>query len=381
VDEFMSVVGLKSRKHSIRLLSGRKKQREGGRPPGRPRVYSSNLMEEELLSIWRDLDYPSSAHLKASLSWIIPLKELHGHRFDPKVKELMAFASRSTIERILSRRRPYEKGKPPRMRYKHNPLTSEIPLAIDYPRPDEPGHIQVDLVHFSGGDSGGHYICAVVVVDRCTLWVEIEPCMGRSRDAVLGALKEALSRIPWKIKTLQTDNGSEFLNDHLRFFCKARGITFIRSRQGRKNDNAHVEGSIGNIIRKDLGYLRYETHEALEIIREICRGPLRWTYNFLRAATRYHWERIDGRAVRKHDEMRPPFVRATEREDVPEETKHLLLETFLSINPNGLSELRKELMRRLFNCAARPGASRETKPSGGADEPHLVSRSARLAQN
>jgi hypothetical protein len=39
----------------------------------------------------------------------------------------MAFASRSTIERILSRRRPYEKGKPPRMRYKHNPLTSEIP--------------------------------------------------------------------------------------------------------------------------------------------------------------------------------------------------------------------------------------------------------------
>jgi len=79
--------------------------------------------------------------------------------------------------------------------------------------------------------------------------------------------------------------------------------------------------------------------------------------------------------------MRPPFVRATEREDVPEETKHLLLETFLSINPNGLSELRKELIRRLFNCAARPGASRETKPSGGADEPHLVSRSARLAQN
>jgi len=126
---------LKSRKHSIRLLSGRKKQGE------RVGLRSSNFMEEELLSIWRDLNYPSPAHLKASLSWIIPLKELHGHRFDPKVKELMAFASRSTIERILSRRRSYEKGKPPRMRYKHNPLTSET-----YPRADEPGHIQVDLV-------------------------------------------------------------------------------------------------------------------------------------------------------------------------------------------------------------------------------------------
>jgi len=63
-------------------------------------------MEEELLSIWRDLNYPSPAHLKASPSWIIPLKELHGHRFDPKVKELMAFASRSTIEGKEERQRP-----------------------------------------------------------------------------------------------------------------------------------------------------------------------------------------------------------------------------------------------------------------------------------
>jgi len=295
IDEFMSLVRIRSRKHAIRLLSGRKKQGEPKNPPGRPKLYSSKLMKEELLSIWRDLHYPSSMHLKASLSWIIPLKELHGHRFDPEAKELMLSASRSTIERILSQTRPYEKGRPPRLRYRHNPIASEIPLAIDYPRPDEPGHIHVDVVLFSGGDAGGHYICAVVIVDRYTLWIEVEPCMGRSREAVLGALKEALSRIPWNIKTLQTDNGSEFLNDHLRSFCKASGIVFIRSRQGKKNDNAHVEGSIGNIVRKELGYLRYETPEALEVMREICRGPLRWTYNFLRPVARYHRERIQTR--------------------------------------------------------------------------------------
>lgn len=96
----------------------------------------------------------------------------------------------------------------------------EIPLAIGYPRPDEPGHFQADLAWFSGGEASGHYIHAVVVIDRYLLWVEVESCMGRSREAVLAVLKEALSRMLYRPKTLQTDNGHEFLNDHLRFFLR-----------------------------------------------------------------------------------------------------------------------------------------------------------------
>ncbi len=382
--EFCGIANLRSRKHGIRLLSGKSKPPEGTKgKPGRKRVYDSPLLREELISIWRELVYPSSLHLIASLKWVIPLKELHGHTFDPNIKELLCSLSRSTAERILAPLRNQVKGRPKRMRYKHNPIMSEIPLAIDYPRPDEPGHFQVDLVHFSGGDTTGHYIHMVVVVDRCTLWIEASPCMGRSRDSVIGALKEALSRMPCKAKTLQTDNGPEFLNDHLSFFCKGEGIEFLRSRPYRKNDNAHVEGGIGNIIRKELGYLRYESPEALEIMNEMCQTVLRWTYNFLRATARYNKERVNGKAVRRHDELRPAFVRVSEREEIPPETKEALIRAFLAINPNGLDEIREGLLRRLFSCAVRMGASGETKPLGGVDKPHLVSPSApyRLAQN
>lgn len=385
IDEFMRITDIRCRKHAIRLLSGKKRPttNDTHARQGRRRIYDSPILNDEIISIWRELDYPSSLHLAASLRWMIPLKELHGHRFDPRVKELLHSVSRSTIERILSPVRKQVKGTPRRIRYRHNPIMSEIPLAVDYPRPDEPGHLHLDLVHFSGGDSSGHYIHAVVIVDRCLLWIEVEPCMGRSREAVLSALEEALSRLPFKPKSIQTDNGPEFLNDHLMSFCRKRKITFTRSRPYKKNDNAHVEGSIGNIVRKDLGYLRYESHEALEVMREITRGVLRWTYNFLRAGARYRRERINGKTMRKHDEPRPPFVRVTERKDIPTETKQELMRTFLSINPNGLDEMRETLLRKLLSCACRMGASGETKPSGGADKPHLVSPSARdrLAQN
>lgn len=384
IDEFMAITKLRSRKHAIRLLSGRSKSAGNNkRKPGRKSMYDSPVLRGELISIWRELDYPSSLGLVASLRWIIPLKESHGHRFDPEVKKLLSSISRSTAERILSPVRRMIKGRSKRIRYNHNPLMSEIPLAIDHPRPDEPGHLQVDVVHFSGGDASGHYIHAVVLVDRYLLWIEIEPCMGRSREAVLGALDRALTRMPWEPKSIQTDNGPEFLNDHLISFCRMRKIKFIRSRPYKKNDNAHVEGGIGNIVRKDLGYLRYESPEALELMKEITKGVLRWTYNFLRATARYRPERINGKLTRRHDDPRPPFLRACEREDIPHEAKQELLKTFLSINPNGLDETREELLRKLLACASRIGASGETKPSGGADKPRLVSPSAqdRLAQN
>ena len=164
--EFCGITGIISRKHAIRLLSGKSKPPGGSKGrPGRKRVYDSPFLREELVSIWRELVYPSSLHLVASLKWMVPLKELHGHVFDSNIKELLCSLSRSTTERILSPLRNQVKGRPKRTRYKHNPIMSEIPLAIDYPRPDEPGHFQVDLVHFSCGDTTGHYIHIAVVVD------------------------------------------------------------------------------------------------------------------------------------------------------------------------------------------------------------------------
>ena len=56
---------------------------------------------------------------------------------------------------------------------------------------------------------------------------------------------EALDRLrgalPFPLLGIDTDNGSEFLNDVLVAFCKEHEIELTRCRPYRKNDQAWVE--------------------------------------------------------------------------------------------------------------------------------------------
>jgi hypothetical protein len=57
---------------------------------------------------------------------------------------------------------------------------------------------------------------------------------------------------------LDTDNGSEFLNEELFRYCQAEQITFTRCRPYKKNDQCHVEQKNGSVVRRVVGYDRYE---------------------------------------------------------------------------------------------------------------------------
>lgn len=376
IDELCHIMNLKSRKHAIRLLNSRKEGTSSKRNKSRPGPRKTYTLDfrDELVRIWRILSYSCSLHLKAELPIVIPMMERNGYRFNPDTKELLLRASRSTIERTLSPIRPQEKGRVPRRGYRLNTLAREVPLAIDYPRPHEPGHIQVDLVHFAGGDGSGHYIHMVIAVDIMTGYFEAEPCMGRSRSFVLDALSLAVSRFPFKVKTLQTDNGPEFMNHHLSFFCEESNITFLRSRKYHKNDNAYAEGLIGNVIRKELGYLRYETPEALETMRLLCRGPLRILYNFLKCTAKYRKEKINGKTRRIPDQPRPPAMRVLE--SISNGDGVSLTELYETIDPFAIDEEKRLLVSELLKQAEKVGASRETQSWQDTDNQDTIPSSS-----
>jgi hypothetical protein len=56
--------------------------------------------------------------------------------------------------------------------------------------------------------------------------------------------------------SVDTDNGSEFLNHHLLDCCEQRKITFTRSHPGSSNDGAHVEQKNWAIVCTVVGYHR-----------------------------------------------------------------------------------------------------------------------------
>jgi len=66
---------------------------------------------------------------------------------------------------------------------------------------DEPGHMEVDLVHHCGLSASGEYVHTLQMVDIATGWVELVAVLGRSYLVMQDAFLFILQRIPspfWK---------------------------------------------------------------------------------------------------------------------------------------------------------------------------------------
>lgn len=94
---------------------------------------------------------------------------------------------------------------------------------------------------------------------------------GKFADLVSAALEEMRGGLPFQVLGAHVDNGSEFINAHLCDYCKQRRIRLTRGRPRKKNDNAHVEQKNGTHVRQPLGYLRYDTPQAVEAINDLYR--------------------------------------------------------------------------------------------------------------
>ena len=75
--------------------------------------------------------------------------------------------------------------------------------------------------------------------------------------------------MPFRLRGIDSDNGSEFINDHLRRYCGRRRIQFTRGRPYKKDDNAHIEQKNWTHVRKILGYVRYDSAPALVAINAV----------------------------------------------------------------------------------------------------------------
>jgi hypothetical protein len=84
------------------------------------------------------------------------------------------------------------------------------------------------------------------------------------------------ARMPFPILGVDSDNGSEFIDDHLLGWCQGRQITFTRARPGNKNDGCHVEQK-NWAVRTVVGYHRYDTPAELLLLNEIWQLQSRLT--------------------------------------------------------------------------------------------------------
>ena len=154
-------------------------------------------------------------------------------------------------------------------------LKHHIPLKTDHWDVQVPGFTEIDLVSHSGNSASGDFCYSLNLTDIHTGWTETQAVLGKSQEAVRGALETIRQALPFALRGIDSDNGSEFINQHLCRYCQAQAVQFTRGRPYKKDDNAHIEQKNWTHVRRLLGYLRYDTPGAREAINDLYRHELR----------------------------------------------------------------------------------------------------------
>src|SRR5699024_3703768 len=121
-------------------------------------------------------------------------------------------------------------------------LKSQIPMRTWAEWDDAvPGFVEIDLVAHDGGNASGQYCFTLTVTDIATGWTVNRSVPNKAQKWVFDALMHVTNVFPFPIQGIDSDNGGEFINEHLLAYCQDQKITFTRSRPLNKNDGAHVE--------------------------------------------------------------------------------------------------------------------------------------------
>lgn len=132
-----------------------------------------------------------------------------------------------------------------------------------------PGFTDIDLVAHSGDCAEGEFLHSLNVTDIHTTGVETRAVMGTGQARVQQALDTLRAARPFRLRGIDSDNGSEFINHHLYRYCQAQEMQCTRGRPYKKDDNAHIEQKHWTHVRKLVGYVRYDSPAALAALNQL----------------------------------------------------------------------------------------------------------------
>jgi hypothetical protein len=376
LDEFVASTGY-HRKYALALLrrypsAGR---RGGASSPAaagvrrRRRTYTQDVVDA-LVFIWKACDCIGSKRLHPFLPEMVTVLESHGELLLPaQTQHLLLSMSRATIDRLL---RPARRARVPHGRSTTKPgtlLKKSIPIRTWNDWDDaKPGFLEIDLVAHTVESTEGDYLATLNCVDVSTAWCESMIPRNRGEQAVCGALEEIRQRLPMPLLGIDSDNGPEFINNHLKRYCDREHVTFTRSRPYKKNDQAHVEGKNWTVVRRFLGYRRYEGDLARMEINDLYKD-IRLYVNFFQPVMKLVSKtRVDGKVKKVYDKAQTPYQRVLESANVSEERKATLQALYKTLNPVALYQKIQDQLLHIWEVHSIPDdmvrKTREaTKPS------------------
>ena len=349
LDEFVSATGF-HRKQAIRTLrKGIPEFRRERR--GRKRKYTGESVRV-LAEIWRICGCICGKRLQPFIPEMVKVLERHHELvLDPETKGLLLQMSASTIDRCLAPfRQQRGRGK---STTKPGTLLKDAIAVRTFADWDDakPGFVEIDLVAHCGDNVAGQYLQTLTATDIRSGWTECLALPHRSQIAVSAAMVGLQARLPFPLLGVDSDNDSVFINDTLKQFCETGKVTFTRARAYKKNDQCYVEQKNWSVVRKTIGYRRYESSAALDLFQAIY-ADLRLYVNFFQPVLKLvHKERQGSKVHKRYDEPQTPHQRIMASPDVSAKDKLRLQRTYLQLNPASLRRQIDAKLRQLWRLS------------------------------
>ena len=346
--EMEAVTGLHP-KSLVRLLRAPSLRRQP-RQVGRGATYGVEV-RDVVRAVWESLDHICAQRLTPSLpSTARHLAGFGELALTDETTVLLAKVSRPTVQRMLTRFSQDTHRLPRRGPESANRLTREVPMGRLPWDIGEPGHFEVDLVHHCGPSADGEYLHTLQMIDVALGWSERVAVLGRSQRAMEQGFRAIQARLPYPIRQLHPDNGSEFLNNHLvRFFGETiSGLKLSRSRPWLKNDNRFVEQKNDTLVRAYFGHERLDTTAQCQAMNVIYDQM--WVYYNLFQPVLHLVAKtvVEGKVKRQWDEAKTPHDRLLATGVISGEGRARLAELYAQTNPRQLRERVYELRDALW---------------------------------
>ena len=322
-------------------------------PRERKHVYGPAVVEA-LIAMYHLSGDLCGKRLQAAMPELLRSMARHGTILpDPLAAALLQMGS-ATMDRLLRAEKAKANNRRHAPRTKPGSLLRLIPVvSFRELSAAAPGQVEVDLVSHDGGKATGDHCYTLTVTDRCTGWTEIVPVPSRAQVYVFEALTTVLSHLPFPVQLLHSDNGSEFINDELRRFCEAHGIRFSRSRPYHKNDNCYVENKNWTLVRRCLGYHRFDTEGQLADLRQL-ETLLAQRANVLQPSMALLEKvRTGSRIQKRYHAPLTPLHRLLQAPEVSDQAKARLLQQLKDVDPISLQRDINILQSRLLGTTSQ----------------------------
>src|SRR5262245_33409819 len=312
LDELCATTGW-HRKHVVRALRrhGTAGPTESEERPSRKRTYDA-ITQDAVTALWEASDRVCGKRLVVMIPSLLPALERHGRlKLEAADRDRVVAISAATIDRLLGATKLAAAGGRRRRAGFYSAIRREVPIRTfnDWKNPP-PGFCEVDMVAHGGTSVAGSFIQTLTMVDIATGWTECVPLVRRDGTLVVEAIKQLQGQFPWLLIGVDFDNDSAFMNDVVIPWCREQKLDVTRSRAYKKNDQAFVEQKNGAVVRRLMGYSRFDGVEAARVITRLYASA-RLYVNFFQPSFKLKEKRREGsKVIKRYHAPLTPYERA-----------------------------------------------------------------------